>query len=255
MKKWIIISALALFFNLSQAIRAQASSRLEVVTFAETLARKGEAVDFDGRFGPQCADLITWISYYYFEKVLTGNASDFLKSAEAVGFEIVTDNGYQPQKGDVFVMASHERFGHAFGHTGIIVGRKEDGQLLTVEQNIDSEATALTQGGPARFNRRDPKDRAIIGYIRLPYTPLLPEQLPKSGQFRNDKTEQLVYSQPDESSQVLTSLQKGRVLRYQDVFVKGRALWARMTFWGKARYIKIGEFNATDQLTLFGELN
>lgn len=118
--------------------------------------------DFDGYYGSQCVD---WINYYLwtFWKIrLFGNAIDLLDNAKEQGLQVIYNApGVNPKAGDVFVM---EVPTHQFGHTGVVIEDSDGYTIKTIEQNIDGNADALTNGGPARYNERD--FTGIIGWIR-----------------------------------------------------------------------------------------
>ena len=118
--------------------------------------------DFDGYYGSQCVD---WINYYLwtFWKIrLFGNAIDLLDNAKEQGLEVIYNApGINPKAGDIFVM---EVPSHQFGHTGVVIEDSDGYTIKTIEQNIDGNADALTNGGPARYNERD--FTGVIGWIR-----------------------------------------------------------------------------------------
>lgn len=77
------------------------------------------------------------------------NAVDGLIKAKQLGYEVFTTGA--PQPGDVYVIAtSMAKQGHTFGHIGICLEAKEDQYLIGLEQNVDGNADALTNGGWVR---------------------------------------------------------------------------------------------------------
>ena len=118
--------------------------------------------DVDGYFGSQCVDLINFYLKKFWNILLGGNAIDLLNSAKAKGMTVIYNApGVNPKAGDIFVM---EVPYHQFGHTGIVLEDSDGYTIKTLEQNIDGNADALTNGAPARFNKRD--FTGVIGWIR-----------------------------------------------------------------------------------------
>lgn len=118
--------------------------------------------DVDGYFGSQCVDLINFYLKKFWNILLGGNAIDLLNSAKAKGMTVIYNApGVNPKAGDIFVM---EVPYHQFGHTGIVLEDSDGYTIKTLEQNIDGNADALTNGAPARFNERD--FTGVIGWIR-----------------------------------------------------------------------------------------
>lgn len=77
------------------------------------------------------------------------NAVDGLTKAKQLGYEVFTTGA--PQPGDVYVIAtSLAKQGHTFGHIGICLDAKEDQYIIGLEQNVDGNADALTNGGWVR---------------------------------------------------------------------------------------------------------
>lgn len=118
--------------------------------------------DVDGYFGSQCVDLINFYLKKFWNILLGGNAIDLLNSAKAKGMTVIYNApGVNPKAGDIFVM---EVPYHQFGHTGVVLEDSDGYTIKTLEQNIDGNADALTNGAPARFNERD--FTGVIGWIR-----------------------------------------------------------------------------------------
>lgn len=77
------------------------------------------------------------------------NAVDALTKAKQLGYEVFTTG--TPQLGDVYVIStSKAQQGHTFGHIGICLEAKEDQYIIGLEQNVDGNADALTNGGWVR---------------------------------------------------------------------------------------------------------
>lgn len=77
------------------------------------------------------------------------NAIDGLSKARQLGYEVFTSG--VPQPGDVYVIStSKAQQGHTFGHIGICLEAKEDQYLIGLEQNVDGNKDALTNGGWVR---------------------------------------------------------------------------------------------------------
>lgn len=77
------------------------------------------------------------------------NAVDGLTKARQLGYEVFTSG--VPQPGDVYVIStSKAQQGHTFGHIGICLEAKEDQYLIGLEQNVDGNKDALTNGGWVR---------------------------------------------------------------------------------------------------------
>lgn len=77
------------------------------------------------------------------------NAVDGLTKATALGYPVYTTG--VPEPGDVYVIATTVTAqGHSYGHIGIALEAKEDQYLLGLEQNVDGNFDALTNGGWVR---------------------------------------------------------------------------------------------------------
>ena len=136
------------------------TTKTQAVTFLQNEVNKPH--DFDGYFGSQCVDLINFYLNKFWGVRLSGNAIDLLDSAKKQGLTVIYDApGVNPQAGDVFVMSVPY---HQYGHTGVVLKDSDGYTIQTLEQNIDGNADALTNGAPARFNERD--FNGVIGWIR-----------------------------------------------------------------------------------------
>ena len=145
------------------------TTRQELVDKVRNLANRGIGVDADGAFGTQCADLPNYYSIHDFGKRLSGNAIDFLNSAEALGFYVKYNapDDINPKAGDVFVMDTQAIYGHPYGHTGVVIEDSDGYTMKTVEQNIDGNKDSLEVGAPARYNTRS--FNGIIGWFSFPF--------------------------------------------------------------------------------------
>lgn len=131
-----------------------------IIDFLKSEVNKRHDVDL--AFGSQCVDLINFYLKKFWNILLGGNAIDLLNSAKANGMTVIYNApGVNPKAGDIFVM---EVPYHQFGHTGIVLEDSDGYTIKTLEQNIDGNADALTNGAPARFNERD--FTGVIGWIR-----------------------------------------------------------------------------------------
>lgn len=97
------------------------------------------------------------------------NAVDGLTKAKQLGYDVFTSG--TPQAGDVYVIStSSAQQGHTFGHIGICLEAKEDQYLIGLEQNVDGNADALTNGGwVRRVNNTWGSDGSLYNnYIHYP---------------------------------------------------------------------------------------
>lgn len=138
----------------------------EVINWAKSLANAGRGVDKDGVYGTQCVDLPAYIVKHWFGKDLWGNAIDLLNSARGLGYQVIYDApNVNPKAGDIFVMRTTN---HPFGHTGLVIADSDGYTIKTIEQNVDGNADALVNGGPARYITRN--FSGVVGWFRLPYS-------------------------------------------------------------------------------------
>ena len=135
-------------------------------------------------FGGQCVAAIDRILHYEglfnldFSYV---NAIDCLDRAANLGLKVTRFNGSnRPPIGSVWVSNCWPY--HEFGHIGFVVGYTADGGIITIEQNIDSNADALYNGGWTRkvirnlssdgtfsyVNRQAPAQQ-MLGWFELPF--------------------------------------------------------------------------------------
>ena len=128
-------------------------------------ADAGTGVDYDKRYGYQCADVTCYGIYEYFGTRLWGNAIDLLRSAESAGLQVVYGAQY-PKAGWFFVKNFVAGDGVNYGHTGLVYEDSDGSTIKTVEQNIDGNADFLEVGGPCRYNERSVD--SIVGYIVPP---------------------------------------------------------------------------------------
>lgn len=137
-------------------------------------------------YGGQCVALIDNILQYqglYDLNFSYLNAINGLDRASALGLNVTYFNGYNnPPVGSVFVSDCSPY--HPYGHIGFVVAEHADGTITTIEQNIDSNADALYNGGWVRKVRRNLSDdgtfsyvdwnapsQRMVGWFELPFTP------------------------------------------------------------------------------------
>lgn len=150
----------------------------ELLNYAKSLTGKKVTVPTNP-YGGQCVSFVDhltqWATGGKYNLSYT-NAIDLLSKARANGFEVFYFNGTNaPQPGDIWVTRTYS---HAFGHTGIFV--TSGGQPVTLEQNVDGNADALTNGGWVRQKQRllypdgtmnyNPyiEKQTLVGWFRLP---------------------------------------------------------------------------------------
>lgn len=118
-------------------------------------------------FGGQCVAAIDRILHYEglfnldFSYV---NAIDCLDRAANLGLKVTRFNGSnRPPIGSVWVSNCWPY--HEFGHIGFVVGYTADGGIITIEQNIDSNADALFNGGWTRKVIRNLSSDGTFSYV------------------------------------------------------------------------------------------
>ena len=118
-------------------------------------------------FGGQCVAAIDRILHYEglfnldFSYV---NAIDCLDRAANLGLKVTRFNGSnRPPIGSVWVSNCWPY--HEFGHIGFVVGYTADGGIITIEQNIDSNADALYNGGWTRKVIRNLSSDGTFSYV------------------------------------------------------------------------------------------
>ena len=151
----------------------------ELLNYAKSLTGSKVTVSTNP-YGGQCVafvdHLTQWETGGKYNLAYT-NAIDLLSKARANGFEVFYFNGSNaPQAGDIWVTRTYS---HAYGHTGIFT--TNGGQPMTLEQNVDGNADALTNGGWVRQKQRllysdgtmnyNPyiEKQTLIGWFRLPF--------------------------------------------------------------------------------------
>ena len=105
-------------------------------------ADAGTGVDYDKRYGYQCADVTCYGIYEYFGTRLWGNAIDLLRSAESAGLQVVYGAQY-PKAGWFFVKNFVAGDGVNYGHTGLVYEDSDGSTIKTIEQNIDGSALLI----------------------------------------------------------------------------------------------------------------
>lgn len=118
-------------------------------------------------YGGQCVSLIDNILQYqglYKLNFSYVNAIDCLDRAANLGLKVTRFNGSnRPPIGSVWV--SNCLPYHEFGHIGFVVGYTADGGIITIEQNIDSNADALYNGGWTRKVIRNLSSDGTFSYV------------------------------------------------------------------------------------------
>lgn len=118
-------------------------------------------------YGGQCVSLIDNILQYqglYKLNFSYVNAIDCLDRAASLGLKVTYFNGANnPPVGSVFV--SNCLPYHEFGHIGFVVAHNPDGTITTIEQNIDSNADALYNGGWTRKVIRNLYSDGTFSYV------------------------------------------------------------------------------------------
>lgn len=120
------------------------------------------------------------------------NAVDGLTKAKQLSYEVFTSG--TPQAGDVYVIStSMAQQGHTFGHIGICLEAKEDQYIIGLEQNVDGNADALTNGGWVRkVNNTWGSDGSLYNnYIHYPSGYLIGWFRPWSGTSNSNNTSNL----------------------------------------------------------------
>lgn len=170
----------------------------ELLNYAKSLIGKKVTVP-SNPYGGQCVSFVDhltqWATGGKYNLSYT-NAIDLLSKARANGFEVFYFNGSNaPQPGDIWVTRT---YGHPFGHTGIIL--TGGWQSTTLEQNVDGNADALTNGGWVRQKQRllysdgtmnyNPyiEKQTLIGWFRLPLDKESTSTTPTSTTKRGRKT-------------------------------------------------------------------
>lgn len=118
-------------------------------------------------FGGQCVAAIDRILQYeglYHLDFSYVNAIDCLDRAANLGLKVTYFNGSnRPPIGSVWVSNCWPY--HEFGHIGFVVGYTADGGIITIEQNIDSNADALYNGGWTRKVIRNLSSDGTFSYV------------------------------------------------------------------------------------------
>ena len=130
-------------------------------------------------FGGQCVSFVSHLTRWATDNKYSlsyTNAIDLLARARSNGFQVFYNNGQNtPQPGDIWVTRTYS---HPYGHTGIF--ESVGGQPVALEQNVDGNWDAFTNGGWVRRKNRllyadgtmhyNPisERQTLIGWIRLP---------------------------------------------------------------------------------------
>ena len=148
----ILVLAMSLIFiripefnNVTQ-VEAANHSQSEAVSWANSQIGKG--LDYDGKYGNQCVDLIAY--YYQYLGVTTpgGNAEAYRYNTFPSGWSRVYSN---PQAGDIAVWKPNYKYGYyetgSAGHVGIVTG--VSGSTITViNQNFANQSYCTSNNFP-----------------------------------------------------------------------------------------------------------
>lgn len=170
----------------------------ELLNYAKHLVGKKVTVPsnpYDGQCVSFVDHLTRWATDGKYNLSYT-NAIDLLSKARANGFDVFYFNGSNaPQAGDIWVTRTYS---HNFGHTGIFL--TGGWQPTTLEQNVDGNADALTNGGWVRQKQRllysdgtmnyNPyiEKQTLVGWFRLPLDKEITSTTPTSTTKKGRKT-------------------------------------------------------------------
>lgn len=142
------------------------ASKTQLLNTLESLVNQRVTVPTNP-YGGQCVALIDNVLQYQglfnldFSYL---NAIDGLNRAESLGLKVTRFNGANnPPVGSVWVTNCLPY--HQFGHIGFVVAENPDGTVTTVEQNIDSNADCLYNGGWTRKVTRNLDSAGNFSYI------------------------------------------------------------------------------------------
>lgn len=170
----------------------------ELLNYAKSLVGKKVTVP-SNPYGGQCVSFVDHLTRWATDgkyNLSYTNAIDLLSKARANGFEVFYFNGSNaPQAGDIWVTRTYS---HSFGHTGIFL--TGGWQPTTLEQNVDGNADALTNGGWVRQKQRllysdgtmnyNPyiEKQTLVGWFRLPLDKEITSTTPTSTTKKGRKT-------------------------------------------------------------------
>ena len=95
-----------------------------------TQSQVGKAIDYDGRYGAQCVDLVKAYYAYLGVSPVQGNGADYVTNALPDGWTRV--KGGAPQPGDILVYAGNGS--NPYGHVGIY-----ESERVTYHQNFEGK--------------------------------------------------------------------------------------------------------------------
>lgn len=167
----------------------------DLLNYAKSLIGKKVTVP-SNPYGGQCVSFVDHLTRWATDgkyNLSYTNAIDLLSKARSNGFEVFYFNGSNaPQAGDIWVTRTYS---HSFGHTGIFL--TGGWQPTALEQNVDGNADALTNGGWVRQKQRllysdgtmnyNPyiEKQTLVGWFRLPLdkesTSTTPTSITKKG--------------------------------------------------------------------------
>lgn len=152
--------------------------------------QSGKGLDYDGRYGVQCVDLILYYYKYLVGYTVSGSATDYITNALPAGWTRISYyDGFVAQPGDVAVWRGFGSGDYQYGHIGIVMSADANG-FVSAEQNYkgSNEAckTDLWRGSYTMspygkiacvirpdFKASIPSDRG--GYWEEGYYPVIPD--------------------------------------------------------------------------------
>ncbi len=152
--------------------------------------QSGKGLDYDGRYGVQCVDLILYYYKYLVGYTVSGSATDYITNALPAGWTRISYyDGFVAQPGDVAVWRGFGNGDYQYGHIGIVMSADANG-FVSAEQNYkgSNEAckTDLRRGSYTMspygkiacvirpdFKASIPSDRG--GYWEEGYYPVIPD--------------------------------------------------------------------------------
>lgn len=97
--------------------------------------QSGKGLDYDGRYGVQCVDLILYYYKYLVGYTVSGNATDYITNALPAGWTRISYyDGFVAQPGDVAVWRGFGSGDYQYGHIGIVMSADANG-FVSAEQN------------------------------------------------------------------------------------------------------------------------
>ncbi len=119
----IVVLIYVMFMNTSIVNSYTAHTADEAINWVKS--KLGQSIDYDGKYGAQCVDLIYAYYNYLGVPVVYGNGGDFSWNELPIGWNRY--QGVQPQKGDILVYTDN-----SYGHVAIY-----ESDRVTYHQNLD----------------------------------------------------------------------------------------------------------------------